>query len=665
MILLIAEKPSQAETIAKNLSSSLSVSYQKDLYGKSKVPRYVLKSSPQIVVVPSLGHLLKHTWTSFPSPKDLPKWEYPDKTEIKASTKEFFTQIKTYSKQASEIVCACDLDEEGSYIFYELIDYLKPTAKISRMVFNSLSKSDLKKAFDSRKPFDKTKEGLLWSKWAHSRHIIDFLIGMNFSMKLRIHSGENLSAGRVQTPLLSELVDKERSIESFVPKTYYEIHGSIVKDGKTYEVSSDRIDKKEDAEKALKSFQKRCVVSSYDETKKVFEPILPLSLSDLIKETSSVYNFSPKQTQSAAQSLYQKGLISYPRTSSTAYPPGTNFTTIFQEAPYPGHVPKVRNEPFQKGGTFDGSHLPIHPVGMGSLTGKEEKVYDLILRAFYAGFCESATTMYRRVVFSSPNTNITLILKGSEILSPGYWEIYPYHQQKINEVPSLSKGEVVSLVNSEVVEKQTQPPKRYTQHGAIAWMKRVGIGTEATRVDILEKMISRNYITSQIKALDASKRIVDALSLYVPQLTQPKLTSKLQLKLDSVKNPSEFRTVIEEYIKEFDKSFNDIDKNIPTFEKSLRKNQPLKNNVVGPCECGGSYFLRYSNRTKNYYIQCDKDNTHWLPSWKTAKDQELKVSEFLECPVHPGFKLIKRTNSTGRKEFCPVCLKEYFESKKR
>ncbi|MFH1294697.1 MAG: DNA topoisomerase, partial [Candidatus Aenigmatarchaeota archaeon] len=340
--LIISEKPSAAGKIALALSDGEA----KKVTGRSGVAYYKLKrNGKDIVVAPAVGHL----YALFEK-KSSGMWRYPTfEVEWRPTytnrnslwAKKYFENIESLVDGASEFVSATDYDREGSVISYNIFRFICKVKDGKRMKFSTLTKGDLVEAFDEASPhldFPQIEAGL-------ARHSLDWLWGINTSraltLALRSAGGyETLSTGRVQGPTLKILTERESEIASFVPVPYWELQltGKLNKGDIIALHEKDKFWDKKEAEKALSQSKGKASVTDVQKQEYKQSPPTPFDLTTLQRESYHHFKYSPKQTLDYAQVLYEKAIISYPRTSSQKLPAKIGYKKIIQQlATHPGY----------------------------------------------------------------------------------------------------------------------------------------------------------------------------------------------------------------------------------------------------------------------------------------------------------------------------------------
>ena len=637
---IICEKPTSAEKIAKALSSSA----KKKVYNK-KVKYWELKhDSKDITVVSAVGHLYSLTPDN---PKDKVyfdlHWAPAYEVNKKGSgfTKDYVRAIKKLAKNADSYIHACDYDVEGTLIGYNALKYAcgqNNLSKISRMKFSTLTKKDLLDAYDNRIDLDMNQVDT-----GIARHVLDYYFGVNISKALMKsvsnakHRFLKLSAGRVQTPTLSILVERENEIKDFVPEPYWMIKALI--EGK---IEVDHVDGKIFDKDRAEEIMSKC-----------------------------------------------KGKDAYPRTSSQKLPESLDFKNIFSQLSNDGEFKKHIDQLPSKlkpnnGKKDDAAHPAIHPTGIlpQGLSKDDKKIYQLIVYRFISVFFEAAK-------FETMST--TLDIEGEKfrfrrrrVTHKGWMEHYPFRNIDNEEFPDIKEGDIVKVLKLISDEKETKPPARYNQASLIKELEKRELGTKATRADIIDKLYDRKYITGdkQIEVNQLGTNMIDTLSAYCKDLTSEELTRDFENKLEGIDNNTSSRVeVINEGEKEVKVILGDITKNSNEIGTKLYESYQ-ESNIVGECpNCGGNLVKRYSPKTKSYFVGCSNypkcttiysipKGTNFLkkkcekcglpiisfgkPRQRACLDQNCgkdktkphKLEEVGECP-NCGEKLLKRSGRYG------------------
>ena len=651
--LIIAEKPNVARKIAYALAEGKPV---RKTIGKVSYYEFT-RDGKKVIVAPAVGHLfsLAPKTKTYGYPVFDIEWVPVYVAEKgKSYAKDYIKALATLAKKADEFIVACDYDTEGEVIGYTALKYAcgVDPSKAKRMKFSALTKKDLLKAWYNLEPtinFGMADAGI-------ARHVLDWYWGVNLSRALtsaiKRASGKwmVLSTGRVQGPTLKFLVEREREIQNFQPKPYWVIKMLLEKNGEKYTASyeKDKIWDEEEAKRIVQEAKKGpAFVEKVEVKQQKRNPPVPFDLGTLQREAYSAFGYSPKKTLELAQRLYERGLSSYPRTSSQKLPKNLNFRSIIQNlAKLPQYKPfahellgKEKLKPVE-GKKEDPAHPAIYPTGElpkpGELTKDEGNLYDLIVRRFLALFMEPAVRESMKVVINSNNHRF--ILSGSRTVKEGWLKVYGKYV-KFDEVilPPFREGEPVKVLQIKREKKKTKPPARYSPASVIKKMEDLGIGTKATRAQILETLYQRGYIEGKkkIKVTPLGMKVVEALEKNVPDIVSVELTRAFEEKMEEIMaGKAKKDEVIEEskeqlikILKVFKEKELDIGKMLlettgtgvttskesAKVEKSGGSSKATENKraqekerlVLGKCpKCGGDLVLKYNRKTGKRFVGC-------------------------------------------------------------
>jgi len=656
--LIIAEKPNVARKIAYALAEKKPI--RKTI---GKVPYYELtRDGKKIIVAPAVGHLfsLAPKEKTYGYPVFDIEWVPVYVAEKgKRYAKEYIKALRELAKRADEFIVACDYDTEGEVIGYTALKYAcgVDPAKAKRMKFSALTKKDLLRAWYNLEPtinFGMADAGV-------ARHVLDWYWGVNLSRALssavKKVSGKwiVLSTGRVQGPTLKFLVEREQEIANFIPTPYWVIKMTLEKNNRQYTAvyEKDRILDEKEAKKIVEEAKKGpAFVEKVEIKQQQRNPPHPFDLGTLQREAYSAFGYSPKKTLDIAQKLYEMSLCSYPRTSSQKLPKNLNFRSIIQNLAKISEYKPFAHELLGKGELKpvegkkeDPAHPAIYPTGelpkSGELSKEEQNIYDLIVRRFLALFADPAVRESVKVIINSNNHRF--VLSGSRTVKEGWLKIYGKYVS-FDEVllPKFEKGEQIKVIQIKREKKKTKPPARYSPASVIKKMEDLGIGTKATRAQILETLYSRGYIEGKkkIKVTPLGMKVIKALENSVPDIISVELTREFEEKMEQImqkriskeKVIEESKETLLKILKEFKKKENEIGKNLleafiesqgnkkgkrsestkeltaeeeESIKKSLEKKKPVDTIIVGKCpKCGGDLVVRYSRKTGKRFVGC-------------------------------------------------------------
>ncbi len=645
MDLVIAEKNNAAKRIAEILGKPKQVK-------KGRITCYELDDK---VVVPLRGHV-----------KDL---DFPTKYNNWRGTKlqdlinapinynetrrSISNAVKHYAEKSDELHIATDYDREGESIGKEAIEIAQkknPTIPIKRAKFSSLTEEDVKEAFSDLKEFD-------WNlaESADARREIDLAWGAVLTRYLSLTSGRlgkaYLSAGRVQTPTLAEIVDREKERKAFKPKTYWKLWIDYQKDKKKYKAfyEKSKVFNEEEAKKLEKLKANKATVKKVRKSKYSRKPPTPFDTTAFLREASNI-GFTPSSALSTAESLYQEGIISYPRTDNTQYPKNLKLRKIVEELSHVDqlqeHAEKILKKKTlkpTKGKKKTTDHPPIHPVKRPTkkLNNYQWKVYKLIADRFLATLSENSTIQSIKVQMDYEGHNYEG--KGKKILKEGWEAIYQYKRTREVPIPEVKEEEQVKVVDTGSEEKQTQPRPRYTPSQLIKYMQDFGLGTKSTRPAIIQKLRKRNYITKNqgYEPTEMAISVIETLEKHAEEITQPKMTSQLEKEMEKVSQGKKTKQeVVEDSKKMLKEIVEKLEKHEDQVQKQLRK-AVTRDKYLGKCpQCGEELVKRRSRRGKRFvgcggYPKCT--NTYPLP----PKGKVVPLDENCEECGSPRIKMIK------------------------
>ncbi len=649
-IMIIAEKPQASERIAKSLSEGKA---KKVGRGGAYYFEFTLNGKKH-VCVPAVGHLF-----SLNTKNNGDGWNYPNfscdwiptytKKDLRW-TKKYFKNIKELAKNADEFVGATDMDREGEVLLYNILRFICKVKDAKRMKFSTLTKSELKESYkkmSSHILFPILESGL-------TRHFLDFYWGINLTRALTIAMKKNMngfklvSSGRVQSPTLHMLAEREIEIKKFIPTPYWQLELHCLADGDEL-IANYKEDKIWEKPKAQKIFgeckDQDAKVKDINKRRYKQRPPVPFNTSSLQSVAYTHFKFSPKQTMSIAEALYNAGLISYPRTSSQKLPKKIGYkkilTKLSKNSLYEKDCKKLLGQGSltpNEGKKKDPAHPAIFPTGefSGKLTGQQRRLYDLCVRRFLAVFGPDAIRESTRVVLDVDGHNY--LLSGKRTVKPGWIEFYgKYVRYKEQILPELNKGKVLPVKELLMLDKETQPPNRYSQGSIIKEMEKKGLGTKATRANIVQTLYDRGYIKGkQVEVTEFGEKVAEVLENNCPKIVSEELTSKFEEEMEQVREGKKKRgEVVQEakdlligILKEFKEKEDKIGEELSKAYISFKRNKK----TIGECpKCGNNLKIIRSKKTGKRFIGCDNfpdcDRSYPLPQSGGITVLKKKCSE--------------------------------------
>jgi DNA topoisomerase-1 len=612
--LIIAEKPKVAERIANALGDKVS---KKVMNGVSYYD--IERKGHKILIAPAVGHVYTLKQKSGGSSYPVFDIEWVPSYEANKNltyTKNYLKTIETISKQADEFISACDYDIEGSLIAGNVIRFACKSSKGKRMKFSALVSDELVDAYENMGDLDYNN---IWA--GEARHILDWVWGINLSrglMSATQDAGERkiLSIGRVQGPSLKILSDREREIEGFKPEPYWQLFACCK--GVKFTHEKEKFLKKEEVVKAKENSGKRALVEKVIKNVYKQSPNPPFDLTSLQLEGYHKFGFAPTQTLEIAQSLYEAGLISYPRTSSQQLPSKLNLPKIINAISKNQKystlakilVSENRFKPYE-GKKTDPAHPAIFPTGLvpGKISETQLNLYDLIVKRFLACFAEWALREKAKVNLLVGKEKY--YAEGMRTLKNGWIDFYaPYAKFEEVNLPEFKESEKLEVEKLQIVQKKTQPPRRFTPASIIQTLEAKNLGTKATRATIIDILYERRYaVGREIKVTPFGLAVCNALERNCPEILDEQLTRRLEFSIEQIQegNLTKERVIEdgENILKEILEKFKQREKEIGfDLVAALRKTEYEKN-IVGKCpKCGGELRMITSKATKKRFIGC-------------------------------------------------------------
>jgi DNA topoisomerase-1 len=560
-------------------------------------------------------------------------------------TRKYYAQLSKLIKRAGEIMVATDYDIEGEVIGYNIVRFIAHQKDAKRMKYSSLTKDELESAYKNASPTIDWGQAIA----GETRHFIDWFYGINLSRalmnsikttgKFRI-----MSSGRVQGPALKLIVDKEREINKFKPVPYWKIFIEAKDQKDKTNTAKLRHVKDIFDEKELGKFEKlkgKEAQVTTDKHAQTIVPPAPFDLTALQTESYRLFGITPSKTLQIAQELYLAGVISYPRTSSQKIPAAINPKAILKKLAKSFKEVKlaIRENPVE-GKKSDPAHPSISPTGENAsgLEGDQKKLYELIVKRFISCFAADALVENKTITASSIPDQLVFKDKGAEIKVKGWMEIYP-STLKEKEVRDMNgKSDILKV---EIEKDETKPPKRFSPASIISELEKRGLGTKATRANILETLYDRSYITDQksIRATAIGMNLIETLEKHSPIIIDENLTKSMENDMESIRLTKKDLDKKEEAIlrkakvtltaisEDFHKKEKEIGADLIKAEQAYWKQQN-EENTLGECpNCKkGKLVIKYSPKTKKHFIACNAypncKTTFGLPPYGLIKRME-------------------------------------------
>lgn len=562
--LIIAEKPSVGRDIARVLKCS-----KKD-NGYLYSDNYIVSWAIGHLVTLCDPHDYSQNWKKW-SFETLPIIPEEIKTKSISKTKEQLNILKKLmnNKEVDSIICATDSGREGELIFRYIYYLIKCKKPFKRLWISSMTDTSIIEGFKNLKESNEYDNLYLSAK---CRSEADWLVGINASRAFTVKYNRLLSIGRVQTPTLAIIVKRQKEIESFVPKDYWEVE-ALFNDYKglwiDIEKNDTKIFEKEKAENIVNAVRgsKGIVKSIENEEKKQLPPLL-YDLTELQRDCNKRYSFSAQKTLSIAQDLYEKRkLITYPRTDSRYLSDDmiSKINLILKKVnllkeynKFADYILNLNKIPINKR-IIDNSKITDHHaiiptdinIYLDKLSSEELKVYDLIVRrflqVFYPNYIYNVTKI---ITYANENNFIT---KGTTIIQLGWLELNQLdsNDKKENDIlPDVKENMEVKTNEIKEIQKKTQPPKVYNEAMLLSAMENAGrfveeedlkeqlkdsgLGTPATRASIIERLLKVGYIERKGKNLIPTEKGMKLVEIVPQELKSPETTGKWEKGLTSI-----------------------------------------------------------------------------------------------------------------------------------
>ncbi|KKQ40565.1 MAG: topoisomerase protein [Candidatus Moranbacteria bacterium GW2011_GWF2_37_7] len=660
MKLVIVESPTKTKTISKYLKGD-----------------YVVRAS--------VGHI-RDLPKSNKKAIDIPGGFIPH-YEISRGKEKVVAELRELSKEADEVILATDPDREGEAISWHIVqacglNELKTKNSklktIKRIVFHEITESAIKEAIKHPRDIDANLV-----KAQEARRVLDRLVGYDLSGLIWKKVRYGLSAGRVQSPALRIIMEREREIRAFVPENYWVLTGEFEtekKDKITLTCGEEPKNEKE-TNRILEIARKnpwKVVEIKQNETKR--SPRAPFTTSTLQQTASSRLGFSPSRTMGVAQKLYEQGLITYMRTDSVnmskeALP--QIYTTI----------EKLYGKEYLSPRTYTSKSKSAQEAHEAGGNDEQKNLYRLIWERAISSQMADAKMMKTKVSANiiqqttdnkQPTTIPNFSVIGSVTVFDGWLAADTDAQGEEIQIPKISENESLKLLNIDSQDKQTEPPGRYTEAGLVKELEKREIGRPSTYASIIKTINDRGYVVKEGKTLhptDTGEVVSDFLENNFAEYISDSFTAEMENKLDEI---AEGKREYEKMLKDF---YGPFSKEIKIKDKTTEKLTNLgEADAKFKCPiCSGPMVIKLSKNGK--FLSCKKfpdcmgarkmDGTEMegpketgeiCPECKTGKliEREGKFGKFISCNNYPKCKFIKTSpeeeakKKTGVK--CPECI---------
>lgn len=571
--------------------------------------------------------------------------------------KEIIRALKNLAKKADSVVIGTDFDREGELIGSDALAMVRdvaPDVPVSRARYSAFTKAEIDHAFNNLVELDQNLADA-----GESRQYIDLIWGAALTRYLTMAKfggfGNVRSAGRVQTPTLALVVERERERLAFVPEDYWIISGEArpagAGDEEAFKIShaQGRFTDQAAAAVAFSHVENATTGTVTDVVKKsrTQRPPAPFNTTSL-QAAAAAEGISPARTMRIAESLYMDGLISYPRVDNTVYPRSLDLrATVKAISAVPQYAPACRELLSRekltatRGKTETTDHPPIYPTAPADPTKLEPaqwKLYNLIARRFLATLSDPAVIEGTKIEIDVAGEPFQA--SGDVLKVPGFRAVYPFGLKKDEQLPALETGDTVDVRDMQLEAKQTEPPARYSQGKLVQEMEKRGLGTKSTRASIIERLYAVKYFkgtpSGPIEPSQLGMAIIDALHEFAPRITTPDMTSELEEDMTHVAEGADTQEQVVYHSRALLAGMLDA-----LIEHKDDLGEAISDAVtadakVGTCpKCGKDLVMKTSAKTRGSFIGCmgwpDCDVTYPVPSGVRVSPLEGEAAVCPEC----------------------------------
>jgi DNA topoisomerase-1 len=629
MRLIISEKANAAKKIAQFLAEGP----VKD--GKHRsVPHHTFQwKGDECVSVGLKGHVLNPEY-----PEEYSNWQKVEPSSLidaeilkNVSEKGVADAIRSLSKKADSVVVATDFDREGELIGVEALSLAfdanpKLVDHVQRSRFSALTKGEVTRAFDELVEVSRELAAA-----GEARQDIDLIWGATLtrwvSRATKRYGSAFLSVGRVQSPTLVLISEREKERRAFVSEPYWEIEASM-RNGEAFGArhAKGRFSGEAEAKAAFEALTETAWVTEVKERSATRPAPIPFNTTGFLTAAANI-GISPSRAARLAEDLYTDGYISYPRTDNTVYPPSLEMREVLVPlervegvGPHAERLLAQETLSATRGKKETTDHPPIYPTGFASknaLRDDQWKVYQLVVRRFLATLSEPAKTLRTTIKLESGGEPLNA--GGTVVTHEGWLAVYPYGRRADEEIPKLEEGQEVRLEDKQFLAKETQPPGRYGQGRLLRLMEDLGLGTKATRPSIIQNLYDRGYVHDDpIVPTETGLAVAQALKDFASEIATHEMTSELEKSMDDI---SEGKVGKEAVV---DRSRDVLRKVYGHLTESETEFADIvwggirQDSVLGPCKkCGRNLTVKRARKSGKRFAGCEGypecDQTYSLP----------------------------------------------------
>ena len=613
--LVIVESPAKAKTISKYLGSEFivesSVGHIRDL------PKKAVGSGARFTVPKGISPEEKIKLKEINDRKRLvrrmgvdPDNDWVADWQLIPEKEKVLKTLKKAAKNVSNIYLATDLDREGEAIAWHLKEALGPKKfNYSRVRFNQITKDAILESFSDPKEID-----LNLVKAYRARRFLDKVIGFELSPLLWKKIARGLSAGRVQSVALRLLDERERSIQEFEPKEYWEISfigktnkGDLIKFNLITKKSEPLLTKEQVEDIKFHLEQSELYINEIIKKPVKVKPKAPFITSTLQQSASTRLGFNVKRTMRVAQKLYEAGLITYMRTdapslSKESISDARSFISENIGEKYLTNAPRIYSSTENAQEAHEAvrpTNAYLKPQDLMQLSDEESKLYKLIWQRFIASqlpdaeyLSTSAKILVNKKIFAA---------KGRELVFDGFTKVLKSSSKEEDILPSLQKADFINKKSIDLEQKFTKPPSRFSEAALVRELEKKGIGRPSTYANIISTIQDRGYVEIQNKRFFVKKIghiVAERLIESFDDIMDYDFTANLENNLDKVANGDlDWRNVLDEFYS----SFKDDLISASDDTNGMRGNAPVPTNIICPC---GKTTMVIRNSSNGVFLGC-------------------------------------------------------------
>jgi DNA topoisomerase I len=616
MRLIISEKANTAKKIAQFLSEG---SIRE---GKHRsVPHHTFAwKGEETVSVGLKGHVLNPEY-----PEEYSNWQKVEPRELidaeilkSVSEKGVAQAVTSLSKKADRVVIATDFDREGELIGVEALSLVfaanpKLMDHVERARFSALTAGEVGRAFDELMEVSNDLADA-----GEARQDIDLIWGATLtrwvSRATKRYGSAFLSVGRVQSPTLVLIADRERERRVFVPVPYWELEVTL-KNGEPFTVRH-QTERFEDGARAKRSYENVADTATVVEVEQKYatrRPPTPFNTTAFLTAAANI-GISPSRAARIAEDLYTDGYISYPRTDNTVYPRSLDLREVLG---YLGRVEGVGQHAKRlhsqeklsptRGKKETTDHPPIYPTGYASKKSMRDdrwKIYQLVVRRFLATLSAPAKTLRTTLLFDSGGE--PLVTGGTVVTEEGWLGVYPYNRRADEEIPNLSEGDVVQVIGKEILFKETQPPSRYGAGRLINVMEDLGLGTKATRPNIIQNLYDRGYVHDDpLVPTEKGIAVAQALTDFASEIASHEMTAELERSMDEISEGKVSKDSVVDSSRDVLRKVYDHLQSSETEFADIVWEGIRTDETIGKCpESGHDLIIRRNRKSRKRFVGC-------------------------------------------------------------